>query len=91
MTKEMNTLMAEFTEKKDQLTGLEKHRIISEAEYRNLPEEYQDLASVAMGGTALMSMLAEVNMEELIAALSEEVASTKGQRRKKSHEAPQSP
>ncbi|MCA9360259.1 DNA-directed RNA polymerase subunit beta', partial [Candidatus Kaiserbacteria bacterium] len=51
--------------------------------YRNLPDSYQDIVEVGMGGMAIQRLLDEINLDDLIKTLSEEVEGTKGQRKKK--------
>ena len=82
-TKELEELEADFARIKDQLQGLEIRGLISETEYRNLPDEVADLVKVEMGGNALQTLLKGVDLIELIAKLQEEVEEAKGQRRKK--------
>ncbi|PID29772.1 DNA-directed RNA polymerase subunit beta' [Candidatus Saccharibacteria bacterium] len=82
-TKELEDLEADYSAKKAQLESLERHALMSETDYRNLPEEYEELVEVGMGGTALKRMLDEIDLESLIAKLSEEVEGAKGQREKK--------
>lgn len=82
-TKEMDENMENFLAKKAMLDSLEKYRLLSEVEYRELPDEYQDVISVGMGGEALKNLLDEIDLPELIKELAEEAESTKGQRKKK--------
>ena len=83
MSREVEELNADFTVKKAQLDSLIKGALINEVDYRNLPEDYEDLVEVGMGGVALKALLDEIKLPELIAKLSAEVASAKGQREKK--------
>jgi DNA-directed RNA polymerase subunit beta' len=82
-SREIEELNETYTVKKAQLDSLVKGALINESDYRALPEEYEDLVEVGMGGTALKALLDEVNLAELIAQLSTEVESAKGQREKK--------
>jgi DNA-directed RNA polymerase subunit beta' len=82
-TREIEELNEAYTVKKAQLESLVQNALISEVDYRNLPEEYQDLAEVGMGGVALKALLDNVNLADLIVQLTEEVAGAKGQREKK--------
>lgn len=82
-TKEIEELEDNYVTKKAQLENLIKSALISEIDYRNLPEEYQDLIEVGMGGQALKRLLDEIDLPKLIAQLSEEIESAKGQREKK--------
>ena len=82
-SKEIEELNDNYTSKKAQLDSLVKHAMISETDFRNLPEEYEELVTVGMGGTALKAMLDEIDLAKLIEELSSEVETAKGQREKK--------
>lgn len=82
-SKELDDVNAEYLEKKQQLDSLVKCGLISETDYRNLPEAYQAITKVGMGGSAIKELLDEIKLESLIAELSEEVETAKGQRKKK--------
>src|SRR5690606_22675964 len=82
-TREIEEHEAQYTLKKSQLESLVKSALINETDFRDLPEEYEDLAEVGMGGTALKALLDEIDLPVLIAQLSEEVEGAKGQREKK--------
>ena len=83
MSKELEDLTDEYNEKKDILSGLVRGALISEKTYRELPEEFEDLIEVGMGGAALRRLLEEIDLGELIAKLSEEADKKKGQVKKK--------
>ena len=82
-SREIEDLEESFNLKKSQLESLVKSALMNETDYRNLPEEYEELIEVGMGGTALKSLLDEIDLPMLIAQLSEEVEGAKGQREKK--------
>jgi DNA-directed RNA polymerase subunit beta' len=82
-TKELEEVNREFETLKEQLTNLEKLRLLSETEYRELPDDVSDLITVGMGGTALKELLEEIDLSSLIESLSQEAEEAKGQRRKK--------
>ncbi len=82
-SRELEEATEAFLLKKQQLDSLAKYALISETDFRNLPDSYQDLAKVGMGGSSIKELLDEINLAELIAELSEEVEGTKGQRKKK--------
>ncbi|MGK2896170.1 MAG: DNA-directed RNA polymerase subunit beta' [Candidatus Saccharimonadales bacterium] len=82
-TRELEDLETSSATKKTQLESLVKGALISETDFRSLPEEYEELAEVGMGGVALKALLDEIDLPILIAQLSEEVQSAKGQREKK--------
>jgi DNA-directed RNA polymerase subunit beta' len=82
-TKELEELSREMETFNTQVDSLEKFRLLSETEYRSLPEELQALTSVGMGGAALKELLEEVDLEKLIEDLNKEAEEAKGQRKKK--------
>lgn len=82
-SREVEELNDSYNIKKTQLEGLQKGALINEADYRNLPEEYEELVEVGMGGTALKALLDEIDLPVLIKELTEEVEGAKGQREKK--------
>ncbi|MBC7868748.1 DNA-directed RNA polymerase subunit beta' [Candidatus Saccharibacteria bacterium] len=83
MSREVEELNENYTVKKAQLDSLIKGALINEVDFRNLPESYEDLVEVGMGGLALKALLDEIKIPELIVKLTEEAASAKGQREKK--------
>ena len=82
-SREVEELNEGYNVKKAQLESLIKGALINETDYRNLPEEYEELVEVGMGGIALKALLDEIDLPKLIAQLSEEVEGAKGQREKK--------
>lgn len=82
-SKEIDQVTEDFLLKKQQLDSLSKCALISETDYRNLPDEYQDIVEVGMGGSAIKELLDQINLDDLIKDLSEEAESAKGQRKKK--------
>lgn len=81
--KELEELGKESEAFNSQIDSLEKFRLMSETEYRNLPVELSDLINVGMGGTALKDLLIEVDLIKLIEDLNKEAEEAKGQRKKK--------
>ncbi|MDB5164047.1 MAG: rpoC [Candidatus Saccharibacteria bacterium] len=82
-TKELEELTRDYELLKNQLEGLEKLHLISESEYRSLPDDVSDLVTVGMGGAALKDMLDEIDLQKLIDTLTHEAEESKGQRKKK--------
>ena len=82
-SREIEDLNENYIRKKSQLESLVKAALMSETEYRDLEEEYEEIIEVGMGGSALKTLLDEINLPELINKLNEEVAGAKGQREKK--------
>ncbi len=82
-TRELEDLNDNYLLKKSQLDSLVKCALLSENDYRNLPDEYAEIISVGMGGQSLEKLLKQINLPELIKELSEEVETAKGQRKKK--------
>jgi DNA-directed RNA polymerase subunit beta' len=81
--KELEELGREFETFGAQVDSLDKFRLLSETDYRNLPEELRALIKVGMGGSALKELLDEVDLEKLIDDLNKEAEEAKGQRKKK--------
>ena len=82
-TRELDELNDAYQLKKTQLESLVKAALLSENDYRNLPEEYEEIVEVGMGGESLQKLLKEIDLNKLIETLTEEVATAKGQRMKK--------
>ncbi len=82
-TKEMAEVDKEFEQFKAQVDGLVKLSLISEAEYRALPDNLRSLVDVGMGGAALKALLDEIDLKDLIKQLTGEADEAKGQRKKK--------
>lgn len=82
-SREVEELNEAYTVKKAQLESLVKGALLSETDYRNLPEEYEELVTVGMGGLALKALLDEIDLPGLIKELSAEIEGAKGQREKK--------
>ncbi|HYG83748.1 MAG TPA: DNA-directed RNA polymerase subunit beta' [Verrucomicrobiae bacterium] len=82
-SKELEDLNESYLQRKTQLESLSKMALMSETDYRALPDEYAELIEVGMGGTALKRLLDEIDLDQLIKSLTEEVETAKGQRAKK--------
>lgn len=82
-TEELAELESDYASRKATLESFKKGGVITEVEYRNLPEEYEDLITVEMGTTAIKRLLDEIDLDKLIDDLHEEVKEAKGQKEKK--------
>ena len=82
-TKEIDEVTNAYSELKDQLLALEKLNLISENDYRFLPDEVKELITVGMGGVAIKELLVEIDLGILISDLTKEAEEVKGQRKKK--------
>jgi DNA-directed RNA polymerase subunit beta' len=82
-TKELAEVDKEYETFKNQIDSLEKLHLISEADYRSLPDELSKLIEVGMGGAALKALLDDIDLKSLIKDLSGEAEEAKGQRKKK--------
>ena len=82
-TKELNDVDKEFETFKAQVDSLVKASLISEIDYRSLPDNLRALTVVGMGGAALKDLLDEIDLTVLIAELTKEAEDAKGQRKKK--------
>ena len=81
--KELEELEKDYAFRKNLLESFKKGGVISEVDYRNLPEEYEELITVEMGVSAIKKMLDEIDLDKLISDLHEEEKEAKGQREKK--------
>ena len=82
-TKELEELENDYQTRKTTLESFKKGGVITEVEYRNLPEEYEDLITVEMGATAVKKLLDEIDLDKLIEELHKEEAEARGQKEKK--------
>jgi len=64
-------------------TPLEKKQVLSEAEYNNWYERYEDDFRVGMGAEAIKELLAELDIEALAKELREELETANGQKKLK--------
>jgi len=62
----------------------EKLQLISETDYRALPDEIRKLISVGMGGSAIKELLDGVDLSQLIGELNTDAETAKGNVRRKS-------
>ena len=82
-TAELEELEKDYLYRKELLESFQKGGVITEVEYRNLPEEYEELITVEMGATAIKRLLDEIDLDQLIEELRAEEAEAKGQKEKK--------
>ena len=82
-TKELEELESDFQMRKGYLESFKKGGVITEVEYRNMPEEYEELITVEMGATAIKRLLDEIDLDKLIEDLHAEEDESKGQKEKK--------
>ncbi len=82
-TDELEELESDFITLKDQILMLNKFGLISENDYRELPDNLQKVIKVGMGGKAIKDLLIEIDLAQLIDDLSTEADEVKGQRKKK--------
>lgn len=82
-TKEIDELTEAYELTKKQLNSLEKRSLLSESDYRALPDEMKEIVSVGMGAGAIRDLLDELDLDDLIESLSAESEEAKGQRKKK--------
>ena len=82
-TAELEELEKDYLYRKELLESFQKGGVITEVEYRNLPEEYEELITVEMGATAIKRLLDEIDLDQLIEELRAEEAEAKGHKEKK--------
>ena len=62
-------------------TPLEKKQLLTEREYKEMREKYEDTFEAGMGAEAVQKLLAEIDLEALSAELHEELGKATGQKR----------
>ena len=62
-------------------TPLEKKQLLTEREYKEMREKYEDTFEAGMGAEAIQKLLAEIDLEELSKELHEELEKASGQKR----------
>lgn len=77
MDDELKELENTYSTKKDALDKFRKGALLSESDYHNLPDGYEDLIEVGMGGAALYRLLSEIDLDQLIADLQAEADTKK--------------
>ena len=63
------------------MSGLAKYQILTEKEYREAREKYENDFRVGMGAQAIKELLAELDIEELSEQLKAELANSNGQKK----------
>ncbi|MEG0457877.1 MAG: DNA-directed RNA polymerase subunit beta', partial [Oscillospiraceae bacterium] len=64
-------------------TPLEKKQLLSESEYRDMREKYEDEFKAGMGAEAIKVLLSELDLEALSVELKEELENAQGQKKTK--------
>ena len=62
-------------------TPLEKKQLLTEREYKEMREKYEDTFEAGMGAEAIQKLLAEIDLDKLFAELREELEKSNGQKR----------
>ena len=62
-------------------TPLEKKQLLTEREYKEMREKYEDTFEAGMGAEAIQKLLAEIDLDKLSAELREELEKSNGQKR----------
>ena len=62
-------------------TPLEKKQLLTDAEYQNAREKYEDDFRAGMGAEAIKELLSEIDVEALSAELKAELANSSGQKK----------
>ncbi|MCL2033489.1 MAG: DNA-directed RNA polymerase subunit beta' [Oscillospiraceae bacterium] len=65
------------------MTNLKKYTLLTEKEYREMKEAYEDDFEAGMGAEAVQKLLAEINIDELSDELKEELKTATGQKKAK--------
>ena len=62
-------------------TPLEKKQLLTEREYKEMREKYEDTFEAGMGAEAIQKLLAEIDLQKLSTELREELEKSNGQKR----------
>src|SRR6185503_9977062 len=81
--KELESLEDIRDQARSELKGIKKFKVISELEYRDLSLKYGPVFTAGIGAEALISLLEEINLEELANDLENQVKNLEGQAAKK--------
>jgi DNA-directed RNA polymerase subunit beta' len=81
---ELDELQTSYTTAKGELEGLSRLTLLAESKYRDLNMKFGEVFRASIGAEAIRALLAEVDMDKLVAELVEEVETFQGQKRKKS-------
>ncbi len=84
---ELDDVVKEYEKQKAALEGLNEHALISETDYRALPDDFQKLVTVGMGGEAVKAMLDKVDLDQLISELGQRSRRSQRPAQKEDYEA----
>jgi DNA-directed RNA polymerase subunit beta' len=80
---ELDELDTSRANAKSELEGLARLTLLPEAKYRDLNLKYGEVFRAGIGAEAIRALLAEIDMDKLVADLTEEAENSQGQKRKK--------
>lgn len=69
------------TDVSDDITEIQKGQVLTEREYQDFKEKYEDDFQAGMGAETIKKLLEEINLEELSAQLREDLENATGQKR----------
>ena len=81
---ELDELQNSYNTAKTELESLSRLTLLAESKYRDLNMKFGEVFRAAIGAEAIRALLLEVDMDKLVADLTEEVETFQGQKRKKS-------
>ena len=90
--KELDTFLSGLTYQSEQLSqlydvrcrqliNLQQYSLLTEFDYRGLPNDYQQIVRVGMGGEAIYEMLQGIELPTLVEQLDQQLADMRGQKR----------
>lgn len=82
-TLQLEKIDNEYNQKRIQLESFKPKSMISEGDYLSLSRDYRAIIDVAIGADAILKLLNEVVLEDLIKDLTEEAKNARGQRLRK--------
>ncbi|MCC7543269.1 DNA-directed RNA polymerase subunit beta' [bacterium] len=81
--KELSDLEMNYIQAKNELEGLSKYQLLPEGTYRDLNIKFGHVFKAGIGAEAIRELLSEIDLEQLAKDLTEEGATTTGQRKRK--------
>jgi DNA-directed RNA polymerase subunit beta' len=67
----------------EQLKSIRKGALLTETQYQDLKQQYEDVFKAEMGAEAILKLLKEIDLDDLRSQLIQETHSSSGQRRRK--------
>ncbi len=82
-SRELSDLEASYNNAKEELEGLARLALLTEAKYRDLNLKYGDVFRAEIGAEAVRNLLTEIDVDGLVDELTKEAEESTGQKKKK--------